>query len=352
MQVFLKKCKTIVSENKLTYDLILGNEAGDLDSVISALTLGFIRNQIPVVNTTKEILSLRCEIKYCLNNICNINDLVYINEIQRDKVNSITLVDHHQVSSKFKQFSPFVKEIIDHHPDCGDFHLIDNRVIDPSVGSCATLISEMLKVEEPNLSPKIISEVSKLLLFPIISDTSNLDLTINRTSQRDINAASYLYSKFQQEDVPSLKYFEEVSDIIMDLKSNELNMKTLDILQKDYKELLVGDLRVGFSATHIAFEVWHERDKEQWMKDINTFIDINKLDLLVIITVTGKTGSLSLKSELGFSNTEYISPDEFPTILKLGPKNMFSTFQYHLKSNLITRKLFLPMLIDQLKNKK
>jgi len=122
--------------------LVLGNQAGDADSIISAITLAYVeslrtteeeneRHQqftVPIVSIPADYLKfLRPEtvflLKDCagMNNLQNdVNDLIAIDQIELlPKKATLTLVDHnnHQYQHDNNQWT--VTGIVDHHLDEG-----------------------------------------------------------------------------------------------------------------------------------------------------------------------------------------------------------------------------------------
>ena len=83
-------------DNDSKVHLIMGNEAGDADSIISALTLSYIQHQqhlknedteekivvLPIVSVTRADISLRRDVMLLLDlaGITNLDDLLYIDD--------------------------------------------------------------------------------------------------------------------------------------------------------------------------------------------------------------------------------------------------------------------------------
>lgn len=132
--------------------MIIGNEAGDADSIISALTLGYVmsssrsnnttllqQQQVPVVSISRAEMELRRDAAILLDLVgIDIQKLLYLDDdivtdnlmpsasastSEEDDSNisslSITLVDHNRLRHMFSHLNPYVTEIIDHHQDEG-----------------------------------------------------------------------------------------------------------------------------------------------------------------------------------------------------------------------------------------
>lgn len=82
----------------------MGNEAGDLDSVVSAVVWAFHKSGqvkfLPVLNFKRQDLPLRTEVKFCFDKLrLDANKLVCVDDVG-DWVDvaekaDVTLVDHH-----------------------------------------------------------------------------------------------------------------------------------------------------------------------------------------------------------------------------------------------------------------
>jgi len=180
------------------YNVIMGNEAGDADSIISALGLSYVKSlsaqqpnppemdtatsnnsnnevhtPVPIVSILREDMPLRRDVVNLLT-MAGINieqDLLYLDDAivqstllgggvpttrysDADAMNHtiITLVDHNKLRSNLWHLEGTVAEIIDHHTDEG-FHTTTttpNREIAFSdrtalVGSTCTLVTERLQ---------------------------------------------------------------------------------------------------------------------------------------------------------------------------------------------------------------
>ncbi|CAF3357322.1 unnamed protein product [Rotaria sp. Silwood1] len=166
--------------------IVLGNEACDLDSAISACVYAYFLHStcqsqdeilhIPILNTQPSIFRLRTEIHWFLKE--NQSNMIFIDDINlndlydRNKL-EIILVDHHCLYSKFNKI---VTQIIDHHPRK------ENSIVlkDPSkikielVGSCCTLIAEEILTSNTNF--QMTDEIAYLLTGMSIQDSLQKDV--------------------------------------------------------------------------------------------------------------------------------------------------------------------------------
>jgi inorganic pyrophosphatase/exopolyphosphatase len=188
------------SPSNYRYHVIVGNQAGDCDSIISALTYAYIQQQhqqmqlrkslnapstsspqletpnnspldenmdnstiiyIPLIPFPRDDMILRHDVTLLLEHcgVQNLQKLLFVNDpivtdyiLQPKHLEGITLVDHNKLQAnpylRGHPLSSYVVEILDHHLDEGEHtETVLNRNIAfhnglPSVGSCCTLVGE------------------------------------------------------------------------------------------------------------------------------------------------------------------------------------------------------------------
>lgn len=185
---FLEERKT-----QPTQHIVIGNEAGDADSIISAITLAYIESEqenmwsTPIVSIpTADLATQRPEVKLLLElaGIDNAtSDLFFVDDplIEDDEYapTRVTLVDHNVLAEKFQGKNWTVVEIVDHHQDEGRYletcsgaartiAFADDKAL---VASACTLVAERLKKVWTPLYP---SSLGLLLLGVILLDSVNL----------------------------------------------------------------------------------------------------------------------------------------------------------------------------------
>jgi len=242
---------------------VIGNEACDLDSVISSiiyayyltLTTGIVT--LPVICVVKEDLRLRTEIAYFLKKMEVEQDVLLfldtpgVVELQGKEGISVSLVDHNKWSNVLQLKSATVLNIIDHHVD--ESSDVDGKVIE-MVGSCCTLIAEQL-LKHFEMS-EISEEIRMLLHSTILLDTINLDWEKGRTTEKDVA----MIDKLACSDIPLGK------DIYSELLAAKIDISDLspyDLLRKDTKHVFEGGVRCFIaSITGINVEMFMARDPE------------------------------------------------------------------------------------------
>ena len=352
--------ETLINSTEVRSNLVFGNESGDLDSTISSIAYAYYmaegqkQDYVPVMNTTKEKLEHRYEVLYCLESMgVSKLDLLFLDELQnKESLGKITLVDHHQPNSKFKAlgYHKLVDTVIDHHPDTGEMDSVAMRVVDPSVGSCATLITEKIK----KLSLESATEIAFPLLSTIISDTSNFNPKLGRTSNRDIEAVDFLFQLLQCSKSKPM-FLEENYETILAKKIDESNLPTKDILAKDFKEYITSNnLKIGVSAANLSFEHWMNREgKRNFLTELHKFDKEHSFDLFIVMT-TFKTGKLQCEMLIMCDGEFPISFSkmypEVECILEETGEINGKKYTIFKKSTLVTRKRLMPMIFDYLQN--
>jgi len=214
-------------------NLVIGNEAGDADTIISSISLAFIESAIlpmkcsgspavaampktPVIAIPKDDLLLKRPEVMLMLKLAGIThpgeELVFVDDavIQNEASDAtVTLVDHNVLSDNLCALNWTVIEIVDHHRDEG-FYLdtcpvgSDSRNIafadeKALVASCCTLVAERLKEawlsRSSNKRPLYElypAPLSTLLLGVILLDSVNLSEEVGKVTQRDRDAVQDL----------------------------------------------------------------------------------------------------------------------------------------------------------------
>ncbi|CAF1103117.1 unnamed protein product [Brachionus calyciflorus] len=265
---FLKKSK-LIYESVLSKGVVLGNQAADLDSIVSSISMAYYlslkkdspTSYVPIINSTKSIIKSKKECMYLLDyfSIDLEQDLLFLSEWKKDEINDVILVDHNELDMKEKDLGihKLVSGVIDHHSDKQLFLKSSPRIIDISVGSCSTLVADLIF----NSDFKLDKSVATLLLFPILSDTSNLTI---RTSDKDFKIVEQL-KKITEIDLNLLYY--KIEKFKFDTSKEDI----LISLMKDYKQYELEYNTWGLSS--VTFSVI------DWINESKT--EINKIEKLM-----------------------------------------------------------------------
>ncbi|TPX70342.1 inorganic diphosphatase [Spizellomyces sp. 'palustris'] len=285
---FLENAKATVKLPKRSVTLVLGNEAADLDSVVSSLAYAFLRHTndvppntqtnrptyIPVVAIPRADFPLRTECTFALRDAFPTVDfqmaLTFLDDINLDDLAettdlSLVLVDHNRLSPSLEKFAGHVTGVLDHHKDEGCNLEANPRMIAP-VGSATTLIvEEWAKYLTVNgtVQPNVLEpELARLLLGPILLDTVNLQVEYGRTTERDKQAVEFLLpfvrgAKMSDED--NRAFVDQLYNGLHKAKFSVSNLTSYDLLRKDYKEWIIGPFRLGISSIS-----WHVGSENGW----------------------------------------------------------------------------------------
>jgi exopolyphosphatase len=204
--------------NQPTHHLVIGNGAGDADSIISALTLAYVESmatpivKTPIVSIPRAALDRqRPEVTLLLQLIgIPTSSLICADDYlmrQRDMSDyDVTLVDHNAIESGFQSSGWTVTEIVDHHVDQGYYVSTCsgvNRTVafaegKPTVVSTCVLVLERMKRLFARPYP---ATVGLLLLGVILLDSVNLSTEARQVSLRDEDAVRELLMNTDWKDL-------------------------------------------------------------------------------------------------------------------------------------------------------
>lgn len=144
---------------------VLGNEAGDMDSCVSAVMFALLlserhdRDCIPVLNIPRSEFTLRPDVVFAFDtaglsaDMLTFRDDIPLFSSASDAFSklrmgnatgtafSVILVDHNVLATFQDHLAPFVIGIIDHHNDIGRYPRALRTIA--SAGSCASIVSAM-----------------------------------------------------------------------------------------------------------------------------------------------------------------------------------------------------------------
>lgn len=281
--------------NDPTNHYVIGNEAGDADSIISAVTLAYIESvqetteSTPIVSIPKaDLASQRPEVKLLLElaGICNATSkLIFVDDplIENDNAAyKVTLVDHNVLEEKFQGKKWTVVEIVDHHFDEGYYEktcsgAARNIAFDHGkalVASACTLVAERLNNE---FTPPYPPSVALLLLSVILLDSVNLSPEVGKVTQRDRDAVADLLENTDWHDLPmesqiklgitsSSAFVPDTDDIFKLLQDAKYNIKfwkslsVRDCLRYDYKDFSYKSNMFGVSTVLMRLEDFFRKE--------------------------------------------------------------------------------------------
>ncbi|GAA5873481.1 hypothetical protein JCM3774_002428 [Rhodotorula dairenensis] len=293
--------------------IVMGNEAGDLDSLVSAITLSYLYNHletpqkaVALLQTEQDALDLRPENALALHYArmsSGHRDLLTIDELPIKpndlwhRIKGIALVDHNVPRAIWDKAE--VVAIVDHHDDRGVAnHTASPRIVELA-GSCTSLVTGYLletlpgansaypmpdyNLDEPPASlydaeeigeshltthgplPK---ELIELILRTIAIDTDALKHSSSR--QVDIDSASRL---FPHSSWKHRKMKDVMGILDDDMTQSRKALGGLDLrslLRRDWKGDSIAtkskkypSISIGFASAPVSFEEQITRTPEQ-----------------------------------------------------------------------------------------
>lgn len=360
--------------------IIIGNEAGDADSIISALTLSHVNAigtsqasrddskcgansiSLPLASINRDDLALRRDVVLILeaagidvDKIVYLDDDTFVSISKDDNVDKeITLVDHNRIRSDLEGLKNDVVEILDHHQDemahesvLGEMRKIAFEGQAALVGSTCTLITERLMEIEFDESAKVDAGLGVMLLGVILLDTMNMSKEAAKGTARDERAIDFLMEKTDwnsleiKDEVKSKicgstdsivtgqlpnrsLYFEYLRDSKFDSSFWE-SMSPRDALRIDYKrfEPSTGSTDGTFGLSSVLLSLEKLVAKDGFYHDAVSYMDDVDVDLLgvmtmVIVNDTPQREMLLLgKSDRVTTLTKYLLEDQSASHLQM-----------------------------------
>jgi exopolyphosphatase len=278
--------------------VVLGNQACDLDSVVSALVharfnlAGEHRVALPLIQCKRSEFRLRSDTRAALQRcggvdaafaereLLFLHDDISIDDLLQwhsERRLSLALVDHNNAAATLPAaLAHAVRHVVDHHVD--EHRYVDDslelKLIRP-VGSCCSLIAQLTAHQ---LTQQQSDEFSQLLLTTIATDTVNFDAALKRATPFDHSIARFLFAKINPAATVSFEQyctlaFEEISRAKNDVSA----LSASELLARDYKA--VPSLRLGMSSLTGALETFPMQSTT-----LADFCDAQQIDTLIICT--------------------------------------------------------------------
>jgi len=220
---------------------VLGNEAGDLDSVACAIIYGCFlqelyggkRSVIPVMNMGEQEMELRRDNMWVLKEIgVKPSSLVYTDTFSLAEFSAkmgaeIVLVDHNELSIFQESLSPKVVSIIDHHADAGlGKGRMEVRVVE-KCGSCLSLVLREMERAKSKLcmDPAVVF----CAVATIMLDTGFLSPELKKTTDLDV--------RFYKTYITEMKVRDEKAffDNLCSMRSDLSGLSFVQLMGKDAK---------------------------------------------------------------------------------------------------------------------
>jgi exopolyphosphatase len=275
--------------------VVMGNEASDLDSMVSSIMFAFFKSlnsgenevYVPVINIPRIDFPLRTETSWLFAKVgLSLDNLLFIDEINLEallerKQLRLILTDHNKLARHQAQYADVITEIIDHHRN-ENLYNPTRRIIEP-VGSATTLIAEEI-LDSPHKDILQNSQLAELLLSPILLDTAGFSESAGRFNNKDVRIFQRLL-----EICPLDK-----DALFSRLEAEKFNVSSLgswDLLRKDYKDWKVENalgrrgrsLLLGISSVGQSVNSWRAKESD-FLGALHKWYTSEKLDVLLVMT--------------------------------------------------------------------
>merc|ERR1719160_1179159 len=309
LPTFLKEMKaqltTVIESGSGEVAVVMGNEAGDLDSMASAVVLAYYKSEhegcavFPVINVPRDELRLRkdnCEV-FSVANIAQ-EDLIFITEIPLKKLASdgrlqLTIVDHNELSPRQDFLAKSVVAILDHHKDAGLYKDTvgedGRRNVQFPNGSATSLIAEVLNKDDDGKAVLADPSANLLLQSTIMLDTDNLT---NKAKTENLDRAGLEVLKSAVTSEPwapkysaRAEYYEKIKVLRQDIEG----FSAVDVIKKDLKYGSVGGEQFAIGSAPVSLKkigIIESLDKlKAFAREMKAFILANEIQSAFVLAV-------------------------------------------------------------------
>ncbi|XP_070178315.1 uncharacterized protein [Littorina saxatilis] len=273
--------------------VVVGNEACDLDSAVSAVTFAYYLHEtsiapvgtalfLPLLNIPRSDFPLRTEVTHFLGKFgITPNHLIFLDDLNLASVKDgtdlkVTLVDHHVLSAALSELAleENVVQILDHRPRDGDLPNKCDSTLE-LVGSCSTLVAEALLADETFTMDQV---TATLLYGTIVTDTINFSPTAGKMTPKDLDLAQQL-----EEVIGTDADRDAIFQDIKDAKFNLSGLTSKQILCKDLKLVKGDSLKVAMSS--VTMDMTMLMGREDFLESLKSFATEKAVDAVVVMTV-------------------------------------------------------------------
>ncbi|XP_041843694.1 exopolyphosphatase PRUNE1 [Melanotaenia boesemani] len=309
MEEFLSGCRQAVKGNVDRqgpgFHVVLGNEACDLDSMVSALAFAYFLFKtthsemlvLPLLNIRQSELVLRSDNVFLLRqaglspDLLVFRDQLDLRALWRAGRLRLTLVDHNVLPSSDSDLEGAVVEVIDHHllerqpsPSC--------PVTVEMVGSCATLVTERIIHKAPQILDQ---QLAQMLYASVVLDCVNMAPAAGKMTPKDSQYAAALETRF-----PALPPRGALFQALQNAKFDVSGLNTEQMLLKDMKAVS-GSLNLAISVLYITLENFLQ--KEDLEAELSAFCQKFGFDLLLLMTIFFSDSKEPIRELAAFSHS-------------------------------------------------
>jgi len=275
--------------------VVMGNEAGDIDSMGCAVVLAYFYAEVdgdftfPVINVPRDEMHLRKDnVEIFKVAGVSLDDLIFIDEIDLEGLAKagrleLTIVDHNELSPRQDFLTASVVAIVDHHRDAllyKDTVKDERRFCLFPRASAASLSTEKMSETEKGKGCLEDPGVSCLLRTTIMLDTDNLK-NADKTTDLDRDAL-----KKCRDAVPAKKAYGDYSPAewhkrVAGLRKNIDGFSAGDVMKKDLKFGAIGNEKFAIASGGVKLKELGALDSKETLtafaSEQKKFIEANKL---------------------------------------------------------------------------
>ena len=195
-----------------TVTIVMGNESSDFDSTISASVLAWYLHStspsssltspsfLPLINVPRRHFHLRTEIASEYTRLgldpahVSFIDDIDLPALARRCDLRLVLTDHNRLAASQESLAPHVVGVVDHHVDEGLYERTKGSRVMGKVGSCCTLVTNLIQDHHPALltSSFALHPIVALLTDAVLIDTHNMAPDLTKGTAEDARALAYL----------------------------------------------------------------------------------------------------------------------------------------------------------------
>ncbi|KAM9489332.1 exopolyphosphatase PRUNE1 [Clarias gariepinus] len=364
MEAYLKSCRDAlkghIKNSSGQLHVVLGNEACDMDSMVSALIFAYflsktsnsVKAAVPVLNIPRAEFPLRSDSIFLLRESGLSQDqLLFRDEVDLHRLQNlaITLVDHNVLPEADRTLENAVVEVIDHHRLDRTESSSCPVTVEP-VGSCATLVTERIVQKAPELLDQ---QVAQLLYGTIITDCVNMAPEAGKVTPKDSQYVILLESRF-----PKLPPRSILFQSLQNAKFDVSGLTTEQMLLKDMKTLSGGDLRLAVSVIYMTLEAFLQREFLQ--QELCEFCHKHNYNLLVAMTISFIDNKEPFRQMAVYSSSSRNRDEVIKALEKARNPNLnlspmsspYTDVKAYVQGNTVaSRKKVLPIISDYLKDR-
>lgn len=286
----------------------IGNEAGDADSIVSALTYAYVLHKsgsalaaggaiLPVVSVPRDALRLRTETTALLKRAgVAMDDLVCVDEVNLEALHErghlrLFLMDHNEPRAAHAALEGSVVSIVDHHRDGGRCPQVEGSLRNiaftapdaagigaATAGSTCSLVAEAAEAAGMG---ELCPQASLLLTGVILLDTANMSPAAGKATPRDEGALAYLAGAGGIDGDERTALFGHLQAAKFD-EGMWASLSATESITYDYKQFAKGSRKLGVASVLLPMPTFLEASPGFWDEAL-AFVEAQGLEALALM---------------------------------------------------------------------